>query len=121
MRRLGVAAGQTITKTANPVCCLLMNQGVPTWTQLEALLRQWRPDALVVGLPLDHLGAMTAQAKHAEAFAAQLQQRFSLPVFTIDEHLSSQAAQQQLHGRNKVIQKDSYAAKLILESWMMSV
>lgn len=120
LRRIGVAVGQTITQSANPVTVLLAEKGEPDWQQVAQLIAQWRPATLVVGLPYRMQGGEQALSFAARQFAHKLKAQFNLPVHLVDERLTTQEAKRQLQasGGKKDIAIDSFAAKLILESWM---
>jgi putative holliday junction resolvase len=114
-RRIGVAVGNRITQTAQPLATLQAN-GDARWPLIERCIHDWQPDALVVGLPLHPDGAaheMTAQAKK---FSRQLQGRFHKPVFEVDERYSSVEAQGA--GASDI---DSAAACIILEQFLRSL
>ena len=119
-KRIGIAVGQTITKTANALTTLIINNGQIPWPQLESLIQQWHPDAFIVGLPLNKDGTTHSITKKAQAFGRRLGARYHLPVHFMDERLSSIEAEQLLgqhgSGKNKG-DVDKLAAKLILESW----
>jgi putative Holliday junction resolvase len=122
-RWIGVAFGQTITQTARPVTTLTAKSGMPDWQQLEKLITDWQPDALLVGIAFNSDGSISETGLQARQFIKQLQQRCSLPCLEVDEHLSSRAAAGQLLADNpkfdtKDKRLDSYAAKLIAETWL---
>ncbi|NNC55263.1 MAG: Holliday junction resolvase RuvX, partial [Pseudomonadales bacterium] len=75
-RQIGVAVGQSATGSARPLCILPAREGQPDWTQLAALLQEWQPQALVVGLPLHMDGSEGESAARARKFAARLHGRF---------------------------------------------
>lgn len=126
-QRIGIAIGNTITGIATPTTTLQSINHQPDWQAIERLIQEWKPEKLVVGLPL-HLdqteSEMTAAARK---FARRLHGRFLLPVETVQEQLSSREAEQRLkqsrqQGRKKKIQKtdiDQLAAAIILENWIM--
>lgn len=123
LRRIGVAAGQMITKTASAVSTLPARQGIPDWTRVAKLIKEWRPDAVIVGIPLNMDGSEQAITLAARQFAATLQQQFKLPVYEADERLTTREARLQLSEQNDLKlfnhQKiDSLAACLIVETWM---
>ena len=113
-RRIGVAVGQAITGTASPLAELPARDGTPSWEEVEGLLAAWRPAALVVGLPLDAQGRETPLARRARRFGNRLRGRYNLPVYFVDERLSSREAEARGGGR-KV---DALAAAVILETWL---
>lgn len=127
LRRIGVAAGQSVTRSATPVATLSASDGEPDWAQVDRLIEQWRPDRLVVGLPYTMRGEEQAITARARAFAAELEHRYARPVHLVDERLSSKEAEAHLRdlrqqGRKRVRreQVDSAAACVILESWLNS-
>jgi putative Holliday junction resolvase len=125
-RCIGVASGNRISQSARPLAALSAQAGVPDWTRVDALLAEWRPDALVVGLPLALDGAEQPASRRARRFAAQLQQRYDLPVVLVDErHGSQEAAQRFAAGRAAGLRRrrdaadiDAEAAAVILERWL---
>lgn len=122
--RIGIAIGDAITGAARPLRTLTARQQRPDWDTMARLIAEWRPDWLVVGVPRHADGAdstLTAAALH---FSRQLQSRFGLPVATVDEHLSSWAAEQRYaetspRRRARDPGQDAGAAAVILESWLI--
>lgn len=122
-KRIGVAVGQKLTGSASPLSTLDAKLGVPDWDVLQKLLNQWRPRALVVGLPtcIDDSEQYTTAA--ARGFARQLRKRFLLPVYLVDERLSTVEARAHLFAEGgyrkiKNSEVDSIAACIILEQWL---
>jgi putative Holliday junction resolvase len=126
-RRIGVAIGQTATGTASALATVAHSEQ-PDWQSIEQLIKEWRPVALVVGLPLDAGGHDTEMSRAARKFAAGLESRYEKPIFFIDERLTSVAAGAQFvqarsegRARRKDARKlDAMAAKIILENWLQS-
>jgi len=126
-RRIGVAAGQTMTGTAGSLE-VVSHGDQPDWQAIERLVREWRPMAFVVGLPLDGEGEETDMSRQVRKFGSQLEARFGRPVHYMDERLSSAAAQEQFvdaraQGRVRAkgaMRLDARAAKIILENWLQS-
>lgn len=121
MKRIGLAVGQTLTGTARPLVTLKARAGVPDWKQVAALIKTWQPDALVVGIPLNMDGTQQPLTFAAQTFAKQLQHQFKIPVYEMDERLSSVDARERLFnaGGYKALENvDSVAAQLILQSWL---
>lgn len=117
--KIGVAVGQSLTGTATPLETLGTVNGKPDWQRIARLLEEWRPDFLVVGHPFEMTDREANNAEGAKRFARQLHGRFHLPVHMADERLTSREAWAQL-GREAgrvPTRVDSYAAKLILETW----
>ncbi len=100
LTRIGVATGQTLTRTASPLCVLKASNGTPQWEQIEALIREWQPVALVVGLPINMDGSDNPITARARKFAKRLHGRFHLVAHLVDERLSTQEARAltQRHG-----------------------
>jgi putative Holliday junction resolvase len=127
-RRIGVASGNRISQSARPLPTLVSNQGRPDWLRIDTLLSEWKPQALVVGLPLTRAGGEQKITRGARAFAEALGKRSGLPVHLIDErHTSQEAArrfaEQRAAGsarRRDAESIDSLAAAVILESWLQS-
>ncbi|MCD1607427.1 Holliday junction resolvase RuvX [Stutzerimonas kunmingensis] len=122
-KQIGVAVGQVITGQARELCVLKAQNGVPDWQQIEALMREWQPDALVVGLPLNMDGTPSDMSARAEKFARRLNGRFNLPVHTHDERLTTFEAKgerlrQGQHGSYRDRPVDALAAALLLEGWL---
>ncbi|MFC3608308.1 Holliday junction resolvase RuvX [Stutzerimonas tarimensis] len=122
-RQIGVAVGQAVTGQARELCTLRAQNGVPDWSRLEGLLREWQPDALVVGLPLNMDGTASEMSERAQKFARRLAGRFNLPVHTQDERLTTYEAKgermrQGQHGGYRERPVDALAAALLLESWL---
>lgn len=123
MKQIGVAVGQAVTGQARELCILKAQNGAPDWSQVEKLIREWQPDALVVGLPLNMDGTPSEMSSRAEKFARRLNGRFNLPVHTHDERLTTYEAKGQRLAEG---QRDGYrqrpvdaiAAALLLEGWL---
>jgi putative Holliday junction resolvase len=111
LKRIGVAVGEPELRTAHP----LPGIAAPGFAAIEKLVKEWRPGALVVGLPVaEH--RVHPLARRVERFARQLEGRFRLPVARVDERYTSVEAQSLLRGiRTKAV--DSVAAQLILEQY----
>jgi len=115
-RRIGVAVGQTVTRTASPLATLAARDGRPDWAAVKKLIDEWRPEVLIVGRPRTADGAPHAMDAAIERFARRLEGRFGLAVEFVDERLSSHAAAELAgDGRHGV---DAHAAALILETWL---
>ncbi|KHD11587.1 Holliday junction resolvase [Candidatus Thiomargarita nelsonii] len=115
-KRIGVAVGQTLTATARPLAIVRIKNQQIDWTHITALIQEWQPDALVVGLPKHADGSDSTSTIAARRFSRQLQGRYQLPVHTIDERLSSIAAAQRISPNRKDL--DAVAAQIILETWL---
>ena len=91
-KRIGVASGNSITHTATALTTLAHEGGEARFAAIGKLVADWRPTALVVGVPRHPDGAPHDNTRRAERFARQLQGRFGLPVHEVDERYSTVAA-----------------------------
>lgn len=114
-KRIGVAVGQTITGTASPLETIHVHQNKPDWKNIKRLVDDWKPDALIVGKPINMDGTTQKMTLAAEKFARQLEERFHLPVYGMDERLSTYEAGQRANNSTPL---DPVAAQAILESWL---
>ena len=121
-----MAVGQTVTATASPLPVIRAKNGEPDWEALDAIFSQWKPGALVIGMPFNMDGSENEMTAKAEQFRKQLEEKYSLPTHGMDERLSTREAREisrenaEAAGR-KFDEKeavDSFAAQLILESWL---
>lgn len=124
LRRLGIATANRRTRTASPLTTLRVDDE-PPWAAIDRLLDDWRPGQLVVGVPEGDGAAGVARA--ARSFATKLGERYGLPVATVDETLTSKAAETELadarrsgYLRRRIARGsvDRLAACLIAEQWM---
>ncbi|ACQ92865.1 Holliday junction resolvase YqgF [Tolumonas auensis DSM 9187] len=124
-KSIGIATGQEITGSASPLTSLKANEGIPDWAQIEKLLKEWQPDLLIVGLPLNMDGTEQEMTQRARKFGQRLHGRFGFQVEFKDERLTTTDAKARLfeHGGYRALGKsrvDAVSAQLILESWMES-
>lgn len=124
IKKIGVAVGQTITHSANPLTTLFAKNGEPPWDEIREIIQQWKPMALIVGRPLNMDGSTQPLTELAQHFANELKSRYGLPVHEIDERLSTVEARANVfeEGGYRALKKgpvDSVAAKIILEDWLM--
>ena len=117
-QRIGIAVGQSITKTATALCTTNSRNGKPDWDRISDLVDHWQPDALVVGLPLHDDGSDSDISKAVRKFIRQLDQHFGLPIHTMDERLSSHAAKQHIKNSASKQGVDAVAAMIILQDWL---
>jgi putative holliday junction resolvase len=115
LNNIGVAAGQAITRTAGGITTLKARSGVPDWHAVDTLMREWKPDLLLVGLPLNMDETMSAMAGRAKRFAARLRARYHLNVLMVDERLTSFEARGLSADRNA---RHAIAARLIAETYL---
>ena len=127
-RRIGVACGDTVSRTAAPLAAVPAGASGPRWQEIDALLREWQPALAVGGLPYNVDGSDSAMTTAAREFAAELARRLGLPVTLVDERYSSREAEGRLKEaresglRRRRVAKadvDAAAACIILERWFM--
>jgi putative Holliday junction resolvase len=113
LKHIGVATGQTITRTATPLTTIRAHQGRPEWKDVVALVNEWRPVLLVVGLPLNMDDTESEMSGKARRFAEKLARHTGVVVELADERLTSREAGDR---------DDSHAAAaaLIAETWLNS-
>ena len=125
-KRIGVAAGQNLTGTAQGIATISNTGKDGPWQEIQGLIGQWQPEILVVGLPLGKDGAATPLSNTARDFGAELASRFNLPVDYVDETLTSRAAEslvsqatppgKRIIGKRQEL-RDQIAAELILSTY----
>jgi putative Holliday junction resolvase len=125
-RRIGVACGDTLSRSASPLSGIPNTDAAPRWELIASLIREWQPALIVVGLPYNADGSESAMSRAARAFADTLALRYTLPVRLIDERYSSLEAETRLKSereaglRKRRVAKadvDAAAACVILERW----
>jgi putative holliday junction resolvase len=126
LRRIGVACGDTVSRSAAPLDAVPVNEGGPRWELIDALLREWQPALTVVGLPYNVDGSDGAMTQAARRFAAEVARRYGLQAVLVDERYSSREAEARLKSarasglRRRRVAKadvDAAAACVILERW----
>ena len=117
-KRIGTAIGQTVTRTATALETVPVRRAKPDWAAIDRLIDAWKPDALVVGLPLNMDGTEQRITAHARRFANRLHGRSGLPVHLADERLSTREAWTRLiESGERRGGPDPIAAQVILEGW----
>ncbi len=127
-RRIGVACGDSVSRTASPQGTVPAGPDGPRWDMIDALMREWRPALLVVGLPYNVDDSDSAMTAGARSFAAELARRYLKQVSLVDERYSSREAEATLKAgresglrRRRVVKADidAAAACIILERWFI--
>ncbi|WP_019030101.1 Holliday junction resolvase RuvX [Colwellia piezophila] len=119
---IGVAVGLEMTGSATPLGSVRANDGIPHWDNLAKYLKEWQPDFIVVGLPLNMDGSEQQLTLDAKKFGNRVQGRFGIKVEFQDERLTTADAKEQLFSRGgyKNLSKDNIdaeSARLIIESY----
>ncbi len=115
LKRTGVASGNVLTRTATPQATIAA-EGNARFGVIERRIKEWQPDALVVGIPFHPDGASHDNTVRAQKFARQLRGRFGLQVFEVDERYSTTEA---LAGGAR--DADAASACIILEQFLRSL
>jgi len=124
---IGTAIGQKLTGTSQPLTTIGVRNAQPDWQTIERLIEKWRPDVLIVGLPLNLDGTKQLMTRLARRFAGELETRFQRRVVMVDERLTTVAARAALKdadpGQRDRNKRDKHfihqaAAQLILEAWL---
>ncbi len=125
-RRIGVACGDTLSRSATPLGIVAAGVEGPRWPDLDVLVKRWQPALAVVGLPYNVDDTQSAMAASARQFAAAVGSRYGLQVALVDERYSSLEAATRLRearesgARKRRVAKadvDAHAACVILERW----
>jgi len=121
-KRIGIAVGNTLLHRANPLATIDDEKTDTRFAKIEALLGEWRPSALIVGLPCNDDGTPHELTALCRRFANRLKGRFKLPVILVDERYTSHSASAQLnekgvHGKKQKALIDQYAAQQILQAY----
>jgi putative Holliday junction resolvase len=127
-RRIGVACGDTVSRTARPLTGVANAAAGPRWDCVDSMMREWQPALIVVGLPYNVDDSESSMSAAARGFAEELGRRYALPVRLIDERYSSLEAETRLRSeresglRKRRVAKadvDAAAACVILERWFI--
>jgi putative Holliday junction resolvase len=111
-KRIGAAVGNELLRRGRPLATIDA-QGDARFAAIAALIETWRPDALVVGVPLHPDGAPHENTARARRFARQLHGRFGLPVHEVDERYTTTEAR-----AAGALDLDAASAALILEQFL---
>jgi putative pre-16S rRNA nuclease len=122
-RRIGVAVGTTRLRTARPLTTIDTERNDQRFTAIAALIEEWQPDRLVVGVPLHADGTEHGMTARARRFAHQLEGRYRLPVVQVDERHTTELARSALQaegrgGREHRALRDAVAAQIILQAYL---
>ena len=123
LRNIGVAVGNSLSGTAQPLTIISAKDGVPDWPALTALTNEWQPHRIIVGHPLNMDGSASELSERAAKFSRQVEGRLGLTVTLVDERLSSREAKamaftQGHKGDFAADPIDDQAAAIILTTWL---
>ena len=114
LKKVGLAIGNTLTKTSMPISTIFYKSKQELFNLLEKNVIEWKPEFIIIGNPLNMDQTESEMSKLAEKFSTQFSKKFNLAVQLVDERLSSFEAKEFAKDDNL----DAMAAKLILDSWM---
>ena len=118
-QHIGVAVGQTITKTSSPLIVInVAREGAEIWKTISNLIDEWKPDQLLVGKPLNMDGTTSDMMKKVDPFFQKLQKISNIPCELVDERLTSFEAKQLMQKDSKDGRIDDLAAKIFLDNWI---
>ena len=123
-KRHGAALGNELTRTVNPLTEIPAKEGIPAWEILDSLIKEWQPDAFVVGLPLDEALEETPLSQRARKFAKRLFGRYGKTCYGMNERGSTRTAKEIVKrqgghkGNFREDPVDRLAAAVILEEWL---
>lgn len=123
LRQIGVATGNALSSVASELTTISAKEGKPDWDEVEKLLKEWKPDLCLVGLPLNMDGTESELSGRARKFARQIEGRFNLTIEMVDERLSSFEAKELAKagghkGDYKAAPIDALAARILVEQWL---
>ncbi|MFV0340704.1 MAG: Holliday junction resolvase RuvX [Parachlamydiaceae bacterium] len=121
-QKMGMAVGQSLIASANPLPLFPMKDGIPNWDNLLKLVKQHQPTLFLVGLQLNMDDSESELSTRARKFASRLRHQTNIETLMVDERLTTREARDELdhyqaQGRGKKLAADSLAAALLLESW----
>ena len=121
-QKMGMAVGQSMIESANPLALFPMKDGIPNWDELLKIVKQYQPNLFLVGLPLNMDDTESELSARSRKFARRLRHQTNIETFMVDERLTTREArgeleQYQSQGRGKKLAADSIAAALFIESW----
>ncbi len=127
LRRIGVAVGNTLTGTAEALATIAAQDGEPDWAAIDRCVADWRPAAIIAGVPYNMSAHNDRLTQAALRFADGLGQRYGIEVHRVDERLTSREAEDSLRelrrsgAKSKRVQRgdvDREAARLLLLQWL---
>ncbi|NNG76953.1 Holliday junction resolvase RuvX [Acinetobacter sp. ANC 4277] len=121
-QKMGMAVGQSLIESANPLALFPMKDGIPNWDELLKIVKQHQPTLFLVGLPLNMDDSESELSTRSRKFARRLRHQTNIETLMVDERLTTREARDELghyqaQGRGKKLSADSVAAALFIESW----
>jgi putative Holliday junction resolvase len=116
-KKIGVAVGQTKTRTSSPLEVIFNKNNVPNWSKIHSIVEEWRPELILVGKPLNMDGTDSDIMKTVNIFFKKLNKITNIPCEYVDERLTSFEARQNLL-EIKTDLVDAHAAKILIDHWL---
>ncbi|MDA9570492.1 Holliday junction resolvase RuvX [Gammaproteobacteria bacterium] len=116
-RKIGVAVGQTKTRTSSPLEVIFNKNNVTNWSKIHSIVEEWRPELILVGKPLNMDGTDSDIMKIVNIFFKKLNKITNIPCEYVDERLTSFEARQNLL-EIKTDLVDAHAAKILIDHWL---
>jgi len=115
-KKIGVAVGQTLTKTSSPLTIIFNKKNKVNWQEIEEVINEWNPDLLIVGKPLNMDGTESDIMKNVSNFVKKLKKISGTECEYMDERLTSFEAKEKVADTGSTL-VDAHAAKIILDNW----
>ena len=115
-KKIGVAVGQTETFTSSPLQIIYNDHEKTNWNEISILIKEWNPDLILVGKPLNMDGTESDIMKKVDQFLNKLEKISKVQCEYVDERLTTFEAKEML-GENKVDDVDAHAAKILIDNW----
>lgn len=115
-KKIGVAVGQTETFTSSPLQIIYNDHEETNWNEISILIKEWNPDLILVGKPLNMDGTESDIMKKVDKFLNKLEKISKVQCEYVDERLTTFEAKEML-GENKMDDVDAHAAKILIDNW----
>lgn len=115
-KKIGIAVGQTETKTSSPLEVIFNKNNAINWDSIESIISEWKPDLLLVGKPLNMDGSDSDIMEKVDIFFKKLEKITRVPCEYVDERLTSFEARQNI-SELKTDLVDAHAAKILIDHW----
>ena len=115
-KKIGVAVGQTSTYTSSPLQVIFNNHDKVNWNEISVLLKEWKPELILVGKPLNMDGTDSEIMKKVDIFYKKLKSLYNAKFEYVDERLTTFEARDILK-ENNVETVDANAAKILIDNW----
>ena len=116
-KKIGVAVGQTKTRTSSPLEVIFNKNNVINWSKIHSIVEEWKPELILVGKPLNMDGTDSDIMKTVNIFFKRLNKITNIPCEYVDERLTSFEARQNLL-EIKTDLVDAHAAKILIDHWL---